>query len=78
MAFTITPPENHPGVFSPGRQFAFEDKSVWTITHNMGYRPLVAVTLDFGEEIEAAPVHISDNVLEIRFNRPRSGKARCV
>lgn len=49
--------------------------SIWSIPHNFGFRPNVAVVSTGGLTIVAEVFHLSNNVLEVRFNQPFSGTA---
>lgn len=55
-----------------------QPSSVWTIAHNLGYKPSVSVVSDGGSEILAEVVHLSDNVLRVLFSSPASGWARLI
>jgi hypothetical protein len=50
----------------------------WTVAHNLGFRPVVAVYTTGGVEMEADVRHQSANVLTINFASAQSGYARCV
>lgn len=50
--------------------------AVWTINHNLGTRPAVAILDAGGNEIEADVTHLSMNQLVIRFAIPIAGVAR--
>jgi hypothetical protein len=52
--------------------------SLWTISHNLGFRPDVCITTTGGVEILAGEVtHLSVNVLQINFDAGFTGQARC-
>lgn len=51
--------------------------STWNVTHGLGYRPSVEL-LDAGlSEIDGQVVHLSVNQLQVFFNTPTAGEARC-
>ena len=50
--------------------------AVWTVNHNLGTRPAVAIVDSGGNEVEADVVHMSANQLLIRFAIPFTGLAR--
>ena len=51
---------------------------IWTVAHNLGFRPNVSVTTTGGVEVEGGEVlHISSNVLTITFDVAFTGAARC-
>jgi hypothetical protein len=50
--------------------------TVWTINHNLGFRPAVAILDSGGNEIEADVVHTGPNQLVIHFAIPVAGVAR--
>jgi Major tropism determinant N-terminal domain len=52
--------------------------TVWTINHNLGYRPTVGVFSPGGVEVEADVLHVSLNQTTITFNAAYSGFARLV
>jgi hypothetical protein len=49
---------------------------VWTINHNLGFRPSVSILDTGGNEIEADVRHTSTNQLVIYFAIPLAGVAR--
>jgi hypothetical protein len=52
---------------------------VWTIAHNLSRKPLVAVTSIGGVEwLGGEILHLSTNVLQITFDEPAAGFARCI
>lgn len=73
-------PQGPPG--SGGNGIAFEYTQVapsasWVINHNLGYYPSFSVEeAGTGLAVEPAPIHHSNNQLELQFNTPRAGKAR--
>lgn len=71
----------------PGRQGPKGDASgmtytqtsasaTWTINHNLGYRPIVAVADSGGREVDAEVIHASENQTIINFVVPTAGTAR--
>lgn len=50
--------------------------TLWTINHNLGFRPTVAILDSGGNEIEADVVHTGPNQLVIHFAIPVAGVAR--
>lgn len=51
---------------------------VWTVAHNLGFRPTVTVTTTGGVEVAGGEVlHLSNNVLTITFDVAFTGIARC-
>lgn len=50
--------------------------STWSISHNLGYFPDVAVFTVGGVEVVAEVVHTSTNVTVVSFAAPMSGSAR--
>jgi hypothetical protein len=52
--------------------------SLWTVPHNLGYRPSVSVTTVGGVEVLGSEVlHLSDNTLTLTFDDSFAGYARC-
>lgn len=49
---------------------------IWTIDHNLGYRPIIAVTDDAGDEIEATVNHPTTARTTVVFSEAVSGIAR--
>ncbi len=50
----------------------------WTVNHNLGVKPHVAVLSPGGVEVEASVVHVSTNQCVIQFAAPYVGSARCL
>lgn len=50
--------------------------TVWTINHNLGFRPSVSLLDTGGNEVEADVVHTNSNQLVIHFAIPLAGLAR--
>lgn len=57
-------------------------QSVWTITHNLGIKPVSDAWINFnGAEIKILPVsaiHIDDNTLQLTFTNSEIGGVRIV
>lgn len=51
-------------------------EAAWTVNHNLGMRPAVAILDSGGTEVAADVMHMSTNQLVIRFAIPVSGTAR--
>jgi hypothetical protein len=52
---------------------------VWTVPHNLGFRPNVTVTTTGGQEVWGGEVlHLSVNTLTITFDVAMAGSADCV
>lgn len=49
---------------------------VWVIAHNLGYEPNFSVLDSGGTVIEAVPVYLDEDHMEIHFNNPCGGTAR--
>lgn len=50
-------------------------EAVWTITHNLGFRPGISATDTSGYEVEGSVLHLSDNQLRITFSAAFAGRA---
>ena len=50
--------------------------TVWTVNHNLGFRPDVATYRLGGTEMKGAVQHLSLNTVRITFNSPVAGYAR--
>lgn len=50
--------------------------TLWTINHNLGFRPAVSILDSGGNEIEANVVHTGPDQLFIHFAIPVAGMAR--
>lgn len=50
--------------------------SVWTIAHNLGFKPSVELMNAASHEIDGDVVHLSDNVCQVLFTLEVSGFAR--
>ena len=52
--------------------------ATWVVPHNLGVRPDVAITTTGGVEILGGEVvHLTVNTLQITFDEPFTGQARC-
>lgn len=52
---------------------------IWTVAHNLGFRPNVTVTTTGGQEVWGGEVlHLSSNTLTITFDVALAGSADCV
>lgn len=66
-----------PGASNAGLEFAFASASTsWTINHNLGVRPAVALFTVGGVEMMGQITHTSVNQAVASFNTPQSGFAR--
>ncbi len=54
------------------------ESALWTIAHNLGFRPTVAVTTVGGLEVVADVQHLSINTLTVSLVAPMMGLARLV
>lgn len=75
-ATTAPDPEvpGNPGEPSENLLFLFPTPSmVWTVTHNLGFYPLVSLLDDDGEEFEGEIDHVNTNGFTVQFNQPTSG-----
>lgn len=52
--------------------------ATWTINHNLGFRPDVAVRDSGGNEVLAQVLHVSANQTVIYFATPTAGEARFI
>ncbi|WP_279480222.1 hypothetical protein [Aureimonas sp. SK2] len=52
--------------------------TVWTIAHNLGFRPSVTILSTGGAEMRADVRHLSDDVLTVVFLLPTAGSAHLV
>ena len=50
--------------------------AVWTIPHNLGFRPGVELTDAGGSEIEGDVLHLSLNTVQVTFTQAIAGRAR--
>lgn len=52
----------------------------WTITHNLGVKPIFDVTTYVGgvlvKTMPLSCTHLSDNALEVKFSSAKTGKVR--
>lgn len=49
---------------------------IWTISHQLGYKPTVSVYDVDSEEVEAEIVHLSTSEIEIYLSAPLAGHVR--
>lgn len=47
----------------------------WSVSHNLGYKPVVSVLSPGGVEVDASVLHLSDNQFKVQFNQPQTGQA---
>ena len=52
--------------------------NLWTISHNMGFKPVVSIYTVGGLEIEGLVQHLSNNTLTISFSVSIAGFARLI
>lgn len=70
-------PPGESGAFSDFTQ-TFSAAAEWVVNHNLGRKPLVAVSSTGGVEVEANVVHMSVNQLRVFFTVPLAGEVRCM
>lgn len=51
--------------------------ATWTVTHNLGYRPNVAVVDSAGTVVEGLVTYVDSDTLTVEFEYPFGGKAYC-
>lgn len=71
--------QGDPGVNGAGyehEQAAASDE--WTVNHNLGFYPSVAVRSTGGVEVEAEVLHVSVNQFKVYFSAPFAGFARAI
>lgn len=51
--------------------------ALWTVNHNLGFKPDVATYTSGGLEFVAEVLHISDNQFTVTLALPTAGFARC-
>jgi hypothetical protein len=72
-------PPGPPGLGGEGYVFNQPTPSgSWTINHNLGYRPSVAVFDSGSQEIDAEVSHPSVNTVILTLNPPTAGFARLI
>lgn len=49
--------------------------TVWTVPHNLGYKPVVNVSTVGGVSIIVEVLHMTNNTLQILFDEPTAGFA---
>ncbi len=70
-------PQGPPGAPGAGISFSQASPSTsWTINHNLGLKPVVAVVDTGGNELDAEVIHTNFNQLIIYFNVATAGSAR--
>ena len=70
-------PPGPPGANGAGYDFSQATPSpLWTIAHNLGFRPSVATFTVGGVEMIGTVTHLSANVVQIDFSIPVAGLAR--
>jgi len=52
--------------------------TVWTVNHNLGVRPIVAVLDAGGNEVTAEVRHVSANQVTVHFASAQTGSVRCI
>lgn len=50
---------------------------VWTVNHNLGFRPGASVLSPGGAQLLAEVLHISANQLQVFFDSPQTGRVIC-
>ena len=67
---------------TPGARYVHTQAStstIWTVPHNLGFRPVVTVLTVGGQEVLGGEVlHLSANTLNITFDVAFAGSASCV
>lgn len=51
--------------------------ALWTINHNLGFRPSITLLTTGGVEFEAEIGHVSENQAVATLTQPLAGMARC-
>lgn len=70
-------PQGPPG----GAAFVYQQTApatVWTINHNLGYKPSVELLDSGSQEIDGAVAHPSDNQTVVTLNPASAGLARLI
>lgn len=81
-AIVLSPygPQGAQGPAGPASAFYVHTQStpatLWTIPHNLGFRPTVSVTTNGGLEVLADVQHLSDNTLTVSLLTAMAGIAR--
>jgi hypothetical protein len=69
--------KGEPGLNGAGFDFTQPTPSTtWTIAHNLGLRPSVAIFTPGGLQVMGTALHLSADVLQINFSAPTAGTAR--
>jgi hypothetical protein len=55
-----------------------EAATTWTVNHNLGVKPIVAIYSTGSVEVEAQVTHTSTNQFTVSFSTALAGYARCV
>ena len=74
------------GTVSVARSFVYQTSTpadAWTITHNLGYKPIVSVSIYDTDGVlqDCLPkevVQVDANTVRVEFSAPRAGVARLV
>lgn len=61
------------GSSSPVNVAQTTPSSLWTVNHNLGFKPQVQVYSSGGVEVIAQVTHVSDNQYQVSFTSPRIG-----
>lgn len=66
----------------PGGSYHVHDQvapsTLWTVNHNLGYRPTVELIDVGGNEFNARVLHVTDNHFLVYLNVATAGQARCI
>jgi hypothetical protein len=69
--------KGEPGLNGAGFDFTQPTPATtWTIAHNLGLRPSVAIFTPGGLQVMGTALHLSADVLQISFSTPTAGTAR--
>ena len=68
---------NEGGADSHYEHTQLEASAEWTVRHNLGKKPSVAVTGATGETRDAKVMYLTPNTLKVIFSRPATGSAIC-
>lgn len=75
----VVGPQGGTGTFIPGDTSYEHVQSVasalWTINHNLGFRPSVSVFDSVGDQVEGQITHITDDTLTITYSAAFAGVA---
>jgi len=67
-----------PGPFEPYEHLQPSAAATWTVNHNLGHLPVVAVLNAAGAQVLAAVEHVSSNQARVELDSPMAGRAICV